>query len=202
MHLFSPLNSLVLKSRFPSTFFQLNTAMHTPIVLSVSSVSVSWELTYYVLHFLFKLYSPCFHIKGWPSFSWIYLLLQKKTTAAYQHSSLTPKTPHFSVIPVGSVADNYSTTAHFRTGLPTAGFTQEETHSVAQKQIHAAPLLAEQEPAALFKAREQPKHLTTMSWTTPITLQVDRTTSSLNHLVKYSQLAWNHTQARFRSSNT
>lgn len=85
--------------------------------------------TYYVLRFLFELYSPCFHIKGWSSSSWIYLFLRRKPQQPTNilHSLQRPHT--FQSFPL---TGNYSTTAHFRTGLPAAGFTQEETHSAAQ----------------------------------------------------------------------
>lgn len=137
--------SILLSTFFTSTLLW---------ILSLSSQSIPFLylgnlLTVYYIFFLSV--TLCFHIKSWSSFSSIYLFLQKKTTAAYQHSSLTSKAPHFSVIPVGRVAGNYSTTAHFRTGLPTTGFTQEAAHGAAQWQIHAVPLLAEQEPQHISK---------------------------------------------------
>lgn len=54
MHLFFLLNTSL-------NLFHLNAAMNTLIVLSIYSVSLSWELTYYVLHFLFKCYTLFSH---------------------------------------------------------------------------------------------------------------------------------------------
>lgn len=67
--------------------------------------------------------------------------------------------------------------------------SHRKQHTVLLNDKYMQFLYLQNKNRSTFQSKEQPKHLATMSWTTMLTLQVDRATSSLNHLFKYSQLA-------------